>query len=112
MHSDICRIMANPKRLMIIDMLGLKEMSVGEIAAAINAPTPQVSQHLRLLRDKNLVKTRKDGQTVYYVLVEPKMIEACSIIRSILIQSMKKQGVIAENFDMNDLFDETDEITA
>ena len=104
--------MANPKRLMIIDMLGKKEMSVGEIAETIEAPTPQVSQHLRLLRDKNLVKSRKDGQTVYYSLVEPKMIEACTIIRGILVQSMKKQGVIAESFELNDLFEDADTVAA
>jgi DNA-binding transcriptional ArsR family regulator len=99
LHAALCKTLSNPKRLMILAMLAKKEMSVGEIAEVIAVPLSNVSQHLSLLKAQSLVQTRKDGQTVYYSLSDRRIIEACTLIRSVLLDKMKKRGQVAQEID-------------
>ena len=99
LHADLCKTLSNPKRLMILALLAKKEMSVGEIAEVIAVPLSNVSQHLTLLKAQNLVKTRKDGQTVHYSLADRRSIQACTLIRSVLLDKMKERGQVAQEID-------------
>jgi len=104
LHADFCRTLGNPKRLMILDCLSKKkESSVGEIAEAIQVPLTNVSQHLNILRSANIVRFRKEGQMVYYCLVDDRITLACITIRSILLDSMKEQGQIANGVEADNL---------
>ena len=85
LHADFCNTIASSKRLMIIDLLAGREMNVSEIARALDVRPSNISQHLRVLRLRNIVKFRKEGQTVYYSLTNPKIAKICSEIRSILL---------------------------
>ncbi len=87
-------MMANPKRLAILESLHSGERSVSSIAEALDTSISTISQHLRLLRDKNVVVTRKDGQTVYYRLRDKRMIDACNTIRAVLLDGIREQGGI------------------
>ena len=88
-------MMANPKRLAILESLHAGEKSVSAIAEDLETSISTVSQHLRLLRDKNVVVARKEGQTVFYSLRDPRMIDACSLIRSVLLDGIVAQGHMA-----------------
>ncbi len=98
-HADFCKTLANPKRLMILALLGKGECSVGQIAEAIQAPLPNVSQHLAVLKSQNLVLARKEGQTVHYRLADKRIIQACTLIRSVLLDQMKARGMVAQETD-------------
>ncbi len=67
-------------------------MCVSDLAAALELPLHTVSQHLRVLRDHNLVRSRKDGQLVYYVVTNTKFTEACVLIRQALVEQHKVEG--------------------
>jgi ArsR family transcriptional regulator len=95
MHADFCRIMGNAKRLMILSMLAEGELSVGEIASGIDVPMTNASQHLSALKSANIVQSRKKGQLVLYQLTDPRITDACDLIRSVLLSFMKKSGSIA-----------------
>lgn len=92
-------MMANPKRIAIIEILGRGERSVGELAEALSTSISTVSQHLRTMKDKGVVVNRKEAQTVYYHLKNPKLIEGCHIMREVLLEEMESQGRIARNYD-------------
>lgn len=95
MHAELCGMMANATRLAIIETLHRGERSVTDIAAEVGASITTVSQHLRLLRDKHVVMARKDAQSVFYSLRDPRMIDACNLIRTVLVDSMKSHGAVA-----------------
>ncbi len=103
LHADFCRMLGNPKRLMILDCLSKKESSVGEIAEAIQVPLTNVSQHLNILRSANIVRSRKEGQLVYYSLADDRITLACTTIRSVLLDSMKERGQIAIGVEADNL---------
>jgi len=98
-HAGVCKTLANPIRLMILAILAKREMSVGEMVEVIGVSLTNISQHLATLRAKNIVKARKEGRQTYYSLIDKRLIDACNIIRAVLLEDMKKQGKIAKNFD-------------
>ena len=94
-------MLSSPKRLMILFLLSKKEMSVGELAESMDTALATVSQHLTPLRNKQIVTTRKEGQTVYYKITDPRLIDACALIRVILLDGMKKRGEIAKEIEID-----------
>lgn len=84
MHADVCKVLTDPKRLMLLDALRTGEHSVGELAEAIGATLPNASQHLAVLRGAGLVDGTRSGTTVLYRLAEPAIVEACDVIHAIV----------------------------
>ena len=103
LHADFCKNMANPWRLMIINLLAQGEASVGQLAEQLGVPLANVSQHLAVLRSKHIVAFRKDGQTAYYRLIDQRMNDACNLIRQILLDSLRRSGEIAGEISMEEL---------
>ena len=98
-HAKLCRTLGHPNRLMIMEFLYGGEKSVSEIAKDIGASISTTSQHLRLLKDNNIVVARRDGQTIYYSLKYIELLEACRLIRKVLLEDMIKSGEAAESLD-------------
>ncbi len=68
--ADLLNAAGNIQRLKIIYLLHAhKEMCVCDLAEVLELTDSAVSQHLRKLKDKNIVKSRRQGQTIYYSLV-------------------------------------------
>jgi ArsR family transcriptional regulator, virulence genes transcriptional regulator len=96
LQADICLALANPKRLQILNLLKNGEMSAGEMVKAMKVAKANLSQHLSILRQKGIVLTRREGTNIYYRIAHPKITEACSIMRGLLMESLKTQGILAE----------------
>ena len=60
--------LGDPTRQRIVEMLGARELSSGEIARRFDMTAPAVSQHLKLLREAGLVRVRRDAQRRIYAL--------------------------------------------
>lgn len=84
LHASVCKGLADPKRLLIINALRDGEMSVGEICEELDLPQANVSQHLAIMRERGLVNARKDGQFVYYSLTTLKIVEAVDLLREVM----------------------------
>jgi DNA-binding transcriptional ArsR family regulator len=83
-HAEVCKVLTDPKRLMLLDTLRGGDHSVGELADSIGVTLPNASQHLAVLRTAGLVDGRRSGTTVTYRLAEPAIAEACDIIHAIV----------------------------
>ncbi len=66
--AALLKAMANENRLMILCTLLDQEMTVGELNAVVPLSQSALSQHLAALRKAQLVKTRREAQTIYYQL--------------------------------------------
>ena len=98
-HASLCKTLAHVSRLEIVELLSKGERSVGEIADSIGLSISTTSQHLRLLKDCNVLVTRKEGRTVYYGLKHFKLFTACLLIREALLEDMKGIGEVAASVD-------------
>lgn len=83
-HAELLRVLGDPKRLRLVDSLRSGERCVGELAVLLGVAMPNASQHLALLRAAGLVGSRREGATVYYRLVEPRIAEACDVVHEIV----------------------------
>lgn len=91
-HAEICKTLSNPKRLEIINLLRDKERSVNELVKLAKISQSNISQHLTVLRQNNIVSTKRKGKQIYYKLAYPEMIKACDIIRNILVKQLRKNS--------------------
>lgn len=71
-------------------------MSAGEMVKAMQIAKANLSQHLSILRQKGVVLTRREGTNIYYRIANPKITEACSIMRGVLVESLKTQEILAK----------------
>ncbi len=92
LHSDVCKVLTDPKRLKLIDALASGERSVGDCAAQLGVTLANASQHLAVLRHAGLVDTRRDAQTVLYRLSEPDIVAACRLIDRIVDRRIRAQA--------------------
>jgi DNA-binding transcriptional ArsR family regulator len=84
---DLLGAMASPPRLMILCQLAEGEKSVGELQPAVGLSQSALSQHLAVLRRKQIVRTRRDGQLIYYSLASG---QAASLMETLHEQFCKR----------------------
>ena len=95
LHASICHTLANPKRLEIIDKLRARELSVTALAEALEISQANLSQHLSLMRQRGIVTSRRKGLNVFYKLSNPKIIQACDLMRQVLLEHLETSAEFA-----------------
>lgn len=68
------KVLANPSRLLILCELNEGERSVSSLESAVGLAQSALSQHLAKLRESGIVATRRDAQTIYYRLADPRAV--------------------------------------
>jgi ArsR family transcriptional regulator len=94
MHADVCKALAHPIRIEIIDSLQSGERSFGQLLETIGGLKSTLSQHLSIMVAKGLLKQRKKGQVTYYKLSSKKVSTACRLMREVLIEYLENQKTI------------------
>ena len=82
-NSHIYSLLANPKRLEILNILKSGERSVEDLLNITKLPKANLSQHLALLRHNGIVHTRRSGLNVFYKIVDPRIVEPCKILHDL-----------------------------
>jgi len=96
MHAEICKVFTNPKRLEIISLLRDGEKTVNELTELAGVPQANVSQHLAVLRQNSVVTTRRNGANIYYKIANPKILQACDLMREVLLEQLKENEKLAK----------------
>lgn len=96
LKAELCKTFADATRLAIINELRSGEKLVGELAQALKIPHAMASRHLALLRNRGVVRPRREGTNVYYSLADPKIIAACDLIHQVLLNSLSENREQAE----------------
>lgn len=81
--AEFFKALAHPLRIHILDALRDGEHSVGELRELLGVETPNVSQQLAILRGKNLVTARKEGNNVYYSVPDPAVFQLLDVAKEI-----------------------------
>ena len=80
--ADIFQALAHPTRIAIIELLGQGELSAGDFIDRLGMEQANVSQHLAVLRSRQLVVNRKVGNQVFYSVRDPILLEVLALMRS------------------------------
>ena len=92
LQADICKIFSNAKRLEIINALKDKEMSASALIERTGLSKANLSQHMSILKSKGVVLTRREGVNIYYRISNPKIIQACDLMREVLLEQLQEKG--------------------
>ncbi len=98
LHAEVCKTLANAKRIEIINTLRNKELSVGELLTRLKVKKANLSQHLTIMRNKGIVRARRDGLNIFYRVANPKVIKACDIMRQVLIEHLAEANKTAKKW--------------
>lgn len=96
MHAQVCKVLANAKRLEVINLLRDGEKAAGDLVEDMGIPKANVSQQLTVMRDKGILTARREGRRVYYRLAYPGMLKAYDLLRRVLLDQLEDKGAIAE----------------
>jgi ArsR family transcriptional regulator len=86
LQADFCSNFGNAIRLKILFLLSGGEKSVGAISEKLGVSMSNISQHLRLMKDRRIITSRKDGQRIFYRITNEKFVQGPSIVRSGIIE--------------------------
>ncbi|WP_038033390.1 helix-turn-helix transcriptional regulator [Thermopetrobacter sp. TC1] len=90
--SVLLKTMANEWRLLILCHLAEKERSVSELERLIGLNQSALSQHLAVLRRENLVKTRREAQSIYYSLASEEAAKIMSTLYTLYCATPGEEG--------------------
>lgn len=104
LQEDAFKVIANQKRLEIIQLLDNRELTVTEMTEMLGLRQANLSQHLAPLRQAGIVATRRKGVSIHYRLTDPRIAKACGIIKDFLRDQHKLTA------DMEELLEHTDDM--
>ena len=81
--ASVARALADPKRLCVVERLASGEQSVSELSREVGCQVPNMSQHLAVLRSAGLVASRREGSTVFYRLVDDRVLDAYKLLQDV-----------------------------
>ena len=97
--ADVLKLLGDKNRLTIVALLNEKELCVCEIVDILQTSQPNISQHMRKLKDGGLVKETKRGQWVYYALSIQDRPYIAEILKQIPSQKEKINPSVCEEND-------------
>ncbi len=96
LQSEVMKILASPRRLEILHLLAEEPMEVGRLAEEMGITQPNVSQHLAVMRAVGIVEAEREGREVRYHLTDPEVIDACNLMRGVLMRRLARLGELSE----------------
>ncbi len=80
------KVLSDPMRLRILQMLEGGESSVSALTEAVESTQPNVSKHLKTMQDAGLLARRQEGNTVFYSIADPTVFDLCEVVCSSLAE--------------------------
>lgn len=96
LQSEVCKTLASPKRLEILNALKEGEKTVTELVEILGVPKANVSQHLAVMRHKGILDSRREGVNIYYRVSNEKVIAACTLMREVLTEQMHETSKLID----------------
>ena len=92
LHAEICGGLADPTRIMLLYELSTGSKNVNELASLLNLPQSLTSRHLKILRERSMVTTERQGTVVIYSLADVRLIQALDLLRDVMRDGLVKRA--------------------
>ena len=96
LQAEVLKTLSNPKRLEIVHLLADGPREVGRLAEELGISQPNASQHLAVMRAAGIVESERVGREVVYRLVDPEVVQACSIMRGVLLRRLSRLSQLSD----------------
>ena len=92
LEADFCAALSEPTRIFILYALNEQPLNVTELTNELGIPQPTTSRHLKVLRERGLVYTERQGTVITYHLADKRIIDALDLLRSAMRDRMKQRA--------------------
>ncbi len=99
LEADLCFALADPTRILILYTLDEGPRNVNELTAELNLSQPTTSRHLKILRERGLVQTERQGTNIKYALSDRRLIQALDLLRSVLRDRINRAANLMEEIE-------------
>jgi ArsR family transcriptional regulator len=100
LKSDLFKALAHPTRIQVLNLLKDGELCVCEIYEDLELNQSNISQHLKVLKDQDIVESRKDGVKVIYKVKDKEVWEILNSAEKLLVKQINKTKLALED-DIN-----------
>jgi ArsR family transcriptional regulator len=97
LHADICSALADAKRILILYALEEQPQTVNDLANKVNLSQPATSRHLKILRERGLVRAERQGVNIEYSLTDLRLIQALDLLREVLRERIQYRASLIES---------------
>jgi DNA-binding transcriptional ArsR family regulator len=95
LHSGVCSALADATRIRILYSLSERSCNVTELSESLGVPQPTTSRHLKVLRERDLVDSEREGTSVIYTLRDRRLIQALDLLRAVVREVNQRRAGIA-----------------
>lgn len=99
LEADLCFALADPTRILILYALDEQPRNVTELTQELNITQPTASRHLKILRDRGLVRPNRQGVVIQYELADKRLIQALDLLRSVLRDRIAYRANLMEEIE-------------
>ena len=99
LHAEICQALSDPSRILILYELHEGARNVGDLAGSLGLSQPTVSRHLKVLRDRKMVRAEREGTNVFYTLADSRVVEALNLLRAVLADILDQRTALADEIE-------------
>ena len=99
LHAQVCAALADPKRIMLVYELAEGPKNVTELGNTLGMPQPLVSRHLKVLRERGMVKSTRQGAAVEYRLADMRLVKALDLLRAVLHDTLSHRAQLATQWE-------------
>lgn len=92
LEADFCFALSDPTRIFILYALSERSLNVSELTAELGIPQPTTSRHLKVLRERGLVYTERQGTVITYHLADNRVIQAMDLLRAAMRDRLTQQA--------------------
>lgn len=97
LHADICSALADAKRILILYALEEQPQTVNDLASKVGLSQPATSRHLKILRERGLVRAERQGVNIEYSLTDMRLIQALDLLREVLRERIQYRASLIES---------------
>jgi ArsR family transcriptional regulator len=94
LEADFCAALSDPTRIFILYSLNERSLNVTELTNELGIPQPTTSRHLKILRERGLVFTERQGTVITYHLADRRVTQALDLLRSAMRDRLTERASI------------------
>jgi ArsR family transcriptional regulator len=102
LHAQICSGLSDPTRILILYKVAENPINVSDLSDILEIPQPTISRHLKVLRERRMVVSQREGKSVIYSLADQRIIQALDLLRAVLASSLEDQAALVRSVTQSD----------
>jgi DNA-binding transcriptional ArsR family regulator len=92
LEANFCSALSDPNRLLILYALNDGPLNVTELTNELKITQPTISRHLKVLRERGLVHTTRQGTSITYQISDKRLIQALDLLRTVMRERLAYQA--------------------